>query len=135
MSNILFGIGPGSLDSAGVADTNAQNARVRAGTVEECHSAMRQLLSVIHSLQLERDALRSADGGPDVCRLIELEKEVFCLVTAMSLFVYGFGIEGLTWHRLTGEAFKDRKCQYVQCSRRKQSFAAAVGADYSESVS
>jgi hypothetical protein len=37
---------------------------------------MRQLLSVIHALQQERDALRSAEGGADVCRMLELEKEV-----------------------------------------------------------
>jgi hypothetical protein len=74
MSNILFAVGP--LEGSGVSDFNSQPAHVRAGTVEECHSAMRQLLNVIHALQQERDALRSAEGGADVCRLLELEKEV-----------------------------------------------------------
>ena len=76
MSNILFAVSPASLVGSGVTSENGKQAHVRTGTIEECHSAMRQLLSVIHALQQERDALRSAEGGADVCRLLELEKEV-----------------------------------------------------------
>jgi hypothetical protein len=75
MSSILFGVAPVSFDAAAVTDLSDQTAHVRTGTIEECHSAMRQLLSVIHALQQERDALQSAEGGADVCRLLELEKE------------------------------------------------------------
>jgi hypothetical protein len=76
MSNILFAVAPASLESSSVTNESNQRTHVRAGTVEECHAAMRQLLSVIHALQQERDALRSAEGGADVCRMLELEKEV-----------------------------------------------------------
>jgi len=76
MSNILFAVAPSCSEAFDVADVSGQSAHVRTGTIEECHSAMRQLLSVIHSLQQERDALRSAAGGADVVRLLELEKEV-----------------------------------------------------------
>ncbi len=76
MSNILFAAAPASLQACEVADVTDQPAHVRTGTLEECHSAMRQLLSVIHALQQERDALRSAAGGAEVVRLLELEKDV-----------------------------------------------------------
>jgi hypothetical protein len=77
MSNILFAVAPASSQGVGTAEhVDAQPAHLRAGTVEECHAAMRQLLSVIQALQQERDVLRSAEGGADVCRLLELEKEV-----------------------------------------------------------
>ena len=90
MSNILFAVEPASSERAGITlDGNGQPAHVRAGTIEECHSAMRQLLSVIQALQQERDALRSAEGGADVCRMLDLEKEVglVALLSSMLCFV------------------------------------------------
>ena len=91
MSNILFAVEPASSERAGITiDGNGQPAHVRAGTIQECHSAMRQLLSVIQALQQERDALRSAEGGADVCRLLELEKEVglACFAQQHALFCF-----------------------------------------------
>jgi hypothetical protein len=91
MSNILFAVEPASSEHAGITTNgNGPPAHIRAGTIEECHSAMRQLLGVIQALQQERDALRAAEGGADVCRLLELEKEVglACVAQRHALFCF-----------------------------------------------
>jgi hypothetical protein len=107
MSHILFAAAPVTADGAGMtADGNCQPPHVRAGTIEECHSAMRQLLSVIQALQQERDALRSAEGGADVCRLLELEKEVGVLHIIMLNFYFIVEMNTMTGD-LAGEAAKD----------------------------
>jgi hypothetical protein len=109
MSHILFAVAPATADGAGmVADGNCQPSHVRAGTIEECHSAMRQLLSVIQALQQERDILRSAEGGADVCRLLELEKEVWQVQVAhhYSQFLIHLGNEKMTGD-VAGEAAQD----------------------------